>query len=108
MPRLKRMRERRGLTQDELAGLAGVSQSIISQYENEKRGMTMRILGKLAAALSCPISELLDPGDLPNMRSIELALLLEQQTKEEFPEKKVKKIEKILDLLKMELLDVTE
>lgn len=59
MIRLREIRERRGLTQMELADLAGVSQSIISDIENEYVSPTIRVLQKLAGALGVSVSELL-------------------------------------------------
>jgi len=58
--RLREIRERRGLTQMELSQLAGVSQSVISNIENECISPTVRVLQKLARALGVSVSELLN------------------------------------------------
>lgn len=58
---LQRMREKRKLTQAELAALSGVTQQAISKIENGDRTnpgvMTME---KLAQALKCSIYDLID------------------------------------------------
>jgi transcriptional regulator with XRE-family HTH domain len=57
--RLKRMREKRGLLQRQLAELAGVDQSTISHLENElhkPRGTTMQ---GLAHALNVEVEKLI-------------------------------------------------
>ncbi|MCL6445041.1 MAG: helix-turn-helix domain-containing protein [Alicyclobacillus sp.] len=59
MIRLREIRERRGLTQIELSHMAGVSQSIISDIENDCVSPTIRVLQKLASALGVSVSDLL-------------------------------------------------
>lgn len=54
----KEWRKHRGLSQEELAEIVGVSASSVSQLENGKQGFTDTTLLALAAALSC------SPGDL--------------------------------------------
>lgn len=51
-------RKHRGLNQEELADLVGVTPSSISQLETGKQGFTDTTLAALAEALSC------NPGDL--------------------------------------------
>ena len=41
-----------GLTQKQLAAKTGIRQTVISEYENGKRRMTMRVARKFAAALN--------------------------------------------------------
>ena len=56
---LRRARLRRGLTQVELAGLAGLSYSYISMIERGRRGLTRRDhVNALAAALRVPPAEI--------------------------------------------------
>jgi transcriptional regulator with XRE-family HTH domain len=63
---LRRVRRRRGLTQVELAGLAGLSYSYISMIECGRRKLTRRDhVNALAAALRVPPAEIvpsLSPG----------------------------------------------
>jgi transcriptional regulator with XRE-family HTH domain len=48
-------RQRRGLSQGELAKLAGLSVSYLSMLENSKRDPTVSTVGKIAAALNVPV-----------------------------------------------------
>lgn len=67
---MKRMirayRERRGYTQRELAGVVGVSEVTVFQWENGGRTPSSRILPALAAALGCQIDDLYEPEDREN------------------------------------------
>jgi transcriptional regulator with XRE-family HTH domain len=62
LTRLRTWRERKALTQDELAELAGVSRQTVVKLEGglEPRPPTIR---KLAKALGVEPSELMDPAD---------------------------------------------
>ena len=51
-------RRRRGLTQEALAGKAGITQSYLAYIEAGKRDGTMKIYGALAAALGLAIDDL--------------------------------------------------
>lgn len=56
-------RESRGLTQEALAGQAGVSAPYVSQIESGKRIGAVRTLRRIAAALEVPLDELTrEPG----------------------------------------------
>ncbi|WP_026405223.1 helix-turn-helix domain-containing protein [Actinomadura rifamycini] len=64
--RLRSTRKRRGLTQRELATLAGVSLSLVRKLEQgEQRDTRLETLRKFAAALRVPTSDLIDgpPAD---------------------------------------------
>lgn len=63
MSQIRTLREDRGWTQEELAFRAGISQSIISQYETGTRSMTMKLLQKIADALDCAPAHLIDKED---------------------------------------------
>lgn len=64
---LRRLRRRRGLTQVELAGLAGLSYSYISMIETGKRTLTRRDhINAVAAALRVPPGELA-PSIVPGL-----------------------------------------
>lgn len=65
--RIKKFREDRGLSQDELAELLGSSKSAISQYENDKIDMKYSVLSAIAEILEVRIIELLEePARLKN------------------------------------------
>lgn len=57
---IKQIRVARGLTQKQLAEMIDVSESIISQYENEKKSPSNETLLKLGEALDCSVSDILD------------------------------------------------
>jgi len=50
---LKKIREDKNLTQDQLAEASGVARYIISEFENEKRRPSPRTISRLAEALGC-------------------------------------------------------
>lgn len=56
---LRALRRRRGLTQHDLAQLAGVTASAISQAERAERGLSLGTLAKLSLALGITIDDLL-------------------------------------------------
>ena len=63
---LKEMRERRGLSQTELATIAGVSARMISKYETGERQITRAEVGtviRLATALKVTVEELINEGE---------------------------------------------
>jgi transcriptional regulator with XRE-family HTH domain len=53
-PRLRRLRERRGLTLTTLAGRTGISKSTLSHLENAERKPSLELLLPLAEALHLP------------------------------------------------------
>ena len=57
---LKTLREAKGLTQDQLAKRAGVTEAYVSMLENGKRkAPSLPTLQRLAKALGVPVAELL-------------------------------------------------
>ena len=56
---LRAMRERRGLRQNELAELAGLAPSQVSELENGRRAPSLRTLRRVCAALGATIDDLL-------------------------------------------------
>ena len=59
---LRRLRQRAGLTLDQLAARTGVSRAMISKVERAASDPTATVLGKLAAGLDVSISQMLgDP-----------------------------------------------
>jgi transcriptional regulator with XRE-family HTH domain len=63
---LKAWREKRGLSQEELAEKAGTTKSVISLLENEKRPLSAKWLRKFAEALNTKPGYILDhdPNEL--------------------------------------------
>ncbi|MPZ52284.1 MAG: helix-turn-helix domain-containing protein [Acidimicrobiia bacterium] len=57
---IRRVRTERGLTQTDVASLAGVSPSAVSQVESGHRGLALDTLLTLSEALSVSLDELLD------------------------------------------------
>ena len=61
---IKRLRANFGMTQQQLAELSGVSQSMIADVENERRSnLTIETLKKLATGLNCDYMSQLIPVD---------------------------------------------
>ena len=56
---LKKLREQRGLTQDQLADEAGVARISVARWETNGRTPTIDGVEKLAKALKVPITALL-------------------------------------------------
>lgn len=60
--RIKQLREAKGWTQEELAERSGVSAQAVSHYETGRRSPLFSTAVHLAAALGCPVTDLLqDP-----------------------------------------------
>ena len=57
--RLREIRKRRGLTQDELANKLGINQTLVSQYERGKLRMHGTLIAAFAKALKVSSDELL-------------------------------------------------
>lgn len=55
---VKEFREQLGLTQQDLAAAVGITQGLISSYENGTKAPSVQILPVLAAALRASIDEL--------------------------------------------------
>lgn len=58
---LKRTRQMRGLSQEQLADIAELDRSYVSSCERGQRNATVKTLERLAAALGVPASQLLEP-----------------------------------------------
>jgi transcriptional regulator with XRE-family HTH domain len=58
---LRRLRNKRGLSQDDLAYEAGVSRSYLSQIEKGAFYVSLRVIGRLSRALEADPRELLAP-----------------------------------------------
>lgn len=62
---IKRLREKAGLTQQQLADKAGITMNYLAKIESQKmqRGCTIVIVGRIADALRIDIRELFKPID---------------------------------------------
>ncbi len=60
---IKRLREKAGLTQQQLADKAGITMNYLAKIESQKmqRGCTIVIVGRIADALRIDIRELFKP-----------------------------------------------
>lgn len=58
--RVRELRERLGLSQDELAHRAGLHRTYIGAIERNERNITLRTLARLAIALKCRPADLLE------------------------------------------------
>lgn len=57
---LKKIRQEKGFTQDELAKLSGLDRTTIAWFEIGKRMPSLRTLKKLAKALNVEVSDLIE------------------------------------------------
>ena len=56
---IKELRQKSGMTQEELAKKAGISRATIAMYENNTAdNITVKTLESLAKALSCHVTDL--------------------------------------------------
>ena len=67
-PRLRDVRERRGLTLTEVADMTGVSKSTLSRLETGQRRPTLELLLPLAAVYRVPLDELVGAPDVGDPR----------------------------------------
>jgi transcriptional regulator with XRE-family HTH domain len=69
---MKRWREKRGLTQDGLAALAGIASSYISHIERGAHVPSLTVILKLSMALEILPGELLSDFTFPAMKKLKL------------------------------------
>ena len=67
---VRELRQKRGLTQADLAGRLGVPQSRISEIESGSRVPNLVTMLRLAAALDCKPTALLSPFDKLDMSAL--------------------------------------
>jgi len=65
--KLRAIRKARGLTQEQLSNLSGVSKAMLSQIEQNKINPTVAIMLKICDALNVGIAELLDEAPRQNI-----------------------------------------
>ena len=73
---LRALREAKGLSQQQLSALAGLSQSVIAKTEKGKNSPGSEVLAKLAQALDCTTDYLLGRGpeyETPEVAAVRMA-----------------------------------
>lgn len=68
---LAALREKHGLSLDELSRRAGVSKSMLSQIERAQANPTVAVVWRLAQALGVPLADLLQSADAPAAPAID-------------------------------------
>jgi DNA-binding XRE family transcriptional regulator len=69
---IREIRERRGLTQQQLADRVGKKRSTIAMYEGGRIDIPVRVLCRIAHILKVPVGQLIQPdGDVVASRSSE-------------------------------------
>ena len=64
MSKIKQLREARGLTQEQLAGMTRIHRVTIAKYElTDNPGMTVSSACRMASALGCSVEDLFAPND---------------------------------------------
>jgi len=63
---IRRIREKRGLSQEKLAALAGLHRAYVGQIERGEKNIGLKNLEKIAKALEVPVRFLVDVSDFPN------------------------------------------
>ena len=56
---IARIRKERGLTQEDLCGMAEIDRSYLSEIENGKMNMTIKSLVMIAKSLKCDLSDII-------------------------------------------------
>ncbi|HEX7679941.1 MAG TPA: helix-turn-helix transcriptional regulator [Thermoanaerobaculia bacterium] len=69
---MKRWREKRGLTQDALAGVAGIASSYLSHIERGEHVPSLTVILKLSMALQILPGDLLSDFTFPTMKKLRL------------------------------------
>jgi len=69
---MKRWREKRGLTQEGLAALAGIASSYVSHIERGEHVASLTVILKLSMALEILPGDLLSDFTFPTMKKLKL------------------------------------
>lgn len=82
---LKLIRKRRGLTQEQLAELVGVTNATVQRHETRKREMNLSDIEKYAEALNCRPADIIDENALEEDKEMmEVFTKLPEDTKKQF------------------------
>lgn len=71
-PRLRRIREKKGVTLAELSEATGISTSTLSRLESDRRKPSLELLLPIAVALSVPLDEIVAAPRTPTRGSTDL------------------------------------
>jgi len=63
---IRRIREKRGLSQEKLAALAGLHRAYVGQIERGEKNIGLKNLEKISKALGVPVRFLVDVSEFPN------------------------------------------
>lgn len=77
--RIKNLRKAAGLTQSDLAGMAGLSRSQLSEIETGAKTVNMRRLEAIAKALGVTVPDLMDSQENAEILSLWQALAIEDR-----------------------------
>ena len=99
--RLAALRKRKGLTQIQLADQLGVSQRMITYYENEARRPPTQLLPQIAKVLGVPVDDLLSGADLDAVEELKLdkRLLRRFEKLQQLPDADQKAVLRMIDSL---------
>ena len=99
-PRLARLRQARGLTQEEFGGLVGLSSRMVAYYEREDAQAPGTLLARFAGALKVSLEELLGVKPIKDGTSPKTARLLKRLRRvEELPPADRRTVLKLVDAL---------
>jgi transcriptional regulator with XRE-family HTH domain len=76
---IRALRTEQGLTLDALAEKSGVSRAMLSDIERGAKSPTVRVLTGIAAALECPVSQLLGEKEQPRQPPFTIVRRKERQ-----------------------------
>ena len=98
---LSAWRKTRGLTQVELGELLGVSQRMVTYYENDAQKLPAHLLPKLAKALGVTLDEVVGDGepDIDQMAKPNKRLLKQVEKLEQLPAQDRRMILRMIDRL---------
>ena len=99
--KLTEWRKARGLTQVELGELLGVSQRMITYYENDAQKLPAHLLPKLAKALGVSLDEVVGDGepDIDQVAKPNKRLLKQDETLAQLPEQDRRMVLRMIDRL---------
>ncbi|WP_296615396.1 helix-turn-helix transcriptional regulator [Sphingomonas sp.] len=58
---LRALRKARGMTQEDVAGVAEIDRSYVSEIENQRFSASLDMVERLAGAFGLPVHRMLDP-----------------------------------------------
>jgi transcriptional regulator with XRE-family HTH domain len=95
--RLLRFRKAKGLTQEELAELSGISRRVVALYETKIKGPSADVVLRLAKALGLSADQLMGQRPVKNAETISRQTLKKAKMIEELPTEDRKTVERMID-----------